>query len=212
MDLDRHIRPQLQRVLSAFCIVAGLAGVIVQVLTAPSTIRTVSTLTLFAVAACLGIFYAVPEILRQWRARRSLPSDEDLSRIGAAYRVEPATSDEIGWIAGLQESVYSAEDAVPESVLREWFAVNPTGFFIVKKRDGSLAGHIDVLPLRPNTLQQFLDGSIVEREIRGDSLYPPEDRKSIKHLYVESIILRPTKGLSTAAAMIAVLSYTGKML
>jgi hypothetical protein len=212
VDIDRYVSVQLQRVFSAFALVAGLAGVVVQVLTASGTVRTVSTLVLFATAAALGLLFGIPEVLRWQRARRSLPSEADLDRAGGAYIVEQATSEEIGWVAKLEASVYSTRDAVPEVVLREWFASNPTGFSVVKTAAGDPAGHLDILPLRPGTLEQFLAGQIVEREIRGDSLYSPKDRESIKHLYVESVILCPPKGRSTAAAMLAVLLETGQMI
>lgn len=206
MSPDRQGTTRLARLFSAFALGAGLTGVVVQVLTAPSTVRTITAAILFGLAAVMGAFFALPEIIRAVRARRSLPSEVDLDKHSTAYRVEQAAHDDIGSIAELEVSVYAGGDAVPEPILREWFAANPTGFSTIRTRDGRLAGHINLLPVRSGTLQQFVEGHIVEREIRGDSLHPPQERASIKEVYVESVILCPPEGRSPAAAMLGLLT------
>lgn len=206
MNRNQYLSPQLRNAFAVFAAIAGLIGVAVQLLTAPSRMRTVTLVLLFGVALVLAITVVIPEVLRYYRAARALPADTDLESVSAAYRVEQATSEEVGWIAVLEASVYSTEDAIPERLLREWFSMNHTGFSIVKTADGQPIGHLDILPLRPATLDAFLKGDIVEREIRGDSLYSVDDRRLIKHLYVESIILRPPKPLSNAVAIMSVLS------
>lgn len=206
MNRNQYLNPQLRNAFAVFAAIAGLIGVAVQILTAPSIMRTVTLFLLFGVALVLAITVAIPEVLRYYRAARALPADIDLDSVSAAYRVEQATSNEVGWIAKLEASVYSTQDAIPERLLREWFCMNHTGFSIFKTSDGKPVGHLDILPLRPATLDAFLKGDIVEREIRGDSLYSADDRRLIKHLYVESIILRPPKPLSNAAAIMSVLS------
>ncbi|HOX25598.1 MAG TPA: hypothetical protein PLL30_11495 [Candidatus Krumholzibacteria bacterium] len=212
MNGELRTRQLLRRALSALCLVIGVISALVTILDAQTTIRTGATLAIVVAALSLGVFLILPEARRLWRTSQSLPSNRELDRIGAAYRVEPATPDEIGWIADLQASVYSSADAVPESVLREWYGVNPSGFFIVRSPGGNPVGHLDVLPIRPQTLERFLDGDIVEREIRGDSLFPPADRHQIKHLYIESVILCPNRSCSKGAAMLAVLSSSVKIL
>jgi len=206
MSRDRYISPQLRNAFALFAGIAGLTGVAVTLLTAPTAMRTITIRLLFSVVIVLLIAIAIPEAFRHYRAASSLPSDAALDRLCTAYRIEQATADELGWIAQLQASVYSREDAIPEYLLREWFSVNPAGFSIVKTADGRPVGHLDILPLRPVTLHTFLGGDIVEREIRGDSLYSVIDRGAIRHLYVESIILCPRKPRSNAAAMVSVLS------
>jgi hypothetical protein len=109
-------------------------------------------------------------------------------------------------IAQLEAAVYSTTDAIPEGVLREWYSANSTGFSIVKTADGTPIGHLDLLPMKPKTLEAFLKGDIIEREIRGDSLYSAQEKQLIKHLYVESIVVRPPKPLSNAFAVVSVLS------
>lgn len=206
MNSNHYLSPRLRNAFAAFAAIAGLIGVAVQLLTAPSSMRTMTLVLLFSVALVLAITVAIPQILRYYRGERALPSDTDLDSVSAAYRVEQATSEEIRWIAELEASIYSREDAIPEHLLREWFSMNHTGFSIVKTADGKPIGHLDILPIRPATLDAFLKGDIVEREIRGDSLYSIDDRSLIKHLYVESIILRPPKPLSNAATIMSVLS------
>jgi len=193
-----------------FSAIAGLIGVAVTIWTAPSTARTTALVLLFGGALFLAFGVGIPEILRYLRA--PLPSGKQLIGITARYSIEQARSDEIAWIAQLEASVYSSDDAIPERLLREWYVANPTGFSIVKSGDGTPIGHLDILPLRPQTLEPFLKGDIVEREIRGDSLYSARNRQLIKHLYVESIILRPPRPLSNAAAIVAVLSNVSSII
>jgi len=56
-------------------------------------------------------------------------------------------------------------------------------------KNGQKVGHIDILPLRPATFQTFFEGNVVERDIRGDSLYTQKEKHLIRDLYVESIII-----------------------
>lgn len=191
--------------MGIFSAVTTFAAAAVAILTAPSQMRTLLLSSLIALAAVLFGLLAAPEALRKLRARRSLPSARDLESLCGGYHVSQATAGEVGWIAGLETSVYSREDAIPEKTLREWFAVNPTGFSVIHDPDGRPIGHLDLLPLRPATMEVFRAGDIVEREIRGDSLYSPAERSSITLLYVESIILKPNKPLTTAAAWLCLL-------
>ncbi|HYL09578.1 MAG TPA: hypothetical protein VEU31_02485 [Candidatus Acidoferrales bacterium] len=205
MNNNPYLSPQLRNAFAVFAAIAGLIGVAVTLLTAPSRMRTAALLFLFGLAIVLAIAIGIPEILKYARAARALPSDTELDSLGTAYGVEQATHGDIGWIAKLEASVYSKEDAIPEHLLSEWYSMNPTGFSIIKAADGRPTGHLDILPLRPATLEAFLRGDIVEHEIRGDSLYSVRDRSLIRHLYVESIILLP-RPHSRAAAIVAVLS------
>jgi hypothetical protein len=118
----------------------------------------------------------------------------------AGYVITPATPEDVAWIAGLQAETYSAGDAIPERLLKEWYDANPTGFSVIGRPGGERIGHIDILPLRPGVLSAFLEGKVVEKEIRGASLYTPEERGLIRDLYVESLIIRPEEGRSPGAA------------
>ena len=120
--------------------------------------------------------------------------------IAATYSIEPATAEDIDWIASLEAEAYSPEDAVPRSILGEWYDTNPEGFSLVRM-NGEKIGHIDILPLRAKALRLFIDGAIIERELRGDSLYTPEEREFIRDLYVESIIIHPLGGRSNASGI-----------
>jgi hypothetical protein len=185
-------RAMMKKVLAALVAATGFAAALVAILTAPSPLRSLTFELLLGFALVLICLLGVPEVLRSYRARRSLPSEGELEGL-RGFRVEQATSNEVAWIADLEASVYSPGDAIPEGTLREWFSVNPAGFSIVRDPSGKAIGHLDILPLRPVTMDAFRKGDIVEREIRGDSLYSPSDRAAITSLYVESIILRPER-------------------
>ena len=200
------MKPHLERAIGIFVAAAGLLGVIVQLLTSPTPIRAISLLTLFAVILILGLWIIGRNIWLKRKARRGLPQIAKLEEICTGYSIEPATSDEIDWIADLEAQVYPSEDAVPAHILKEWHACNPTGFSVVRMGNGQKIGHMDILPLKPITLKVFLDGNIMERDIRGDSLYTPSESNHIRDLYVESIIVLPPKGLSNAPAILCLLS------
>lgn len=127
------------------------------------------------------------------------------------FRIEPATDADIPWIAGLEAAAYAKSDAIPERTLREWFAVNPSGFSIVRDPHGNAIGHLDILPLRPATLDAFRKGDIVERDIGGDALYSPTERGSITDLYVESIVLKPQRAVTKGSALLFVLGALGSI-
>jgi hypothetical protein len=118
--------------------------------------------------------------------------------IAGAYTVNPATPEEIDWITHLEANTYS-QDAVPGPVLKEWYESNPDGFSILRM-NGQKIGHLDILPVRPQTLGLFLEGSITEREIRGDSLYTPAEKELVRNLYVESIIIQLPPGYTSNAS------------
>jgi hypothetical protein len=122
------------------------------------------------------------------------------------YEVAPVNPEDIAWIAGLEAGAYSPEDAIPGLVLQEWYEANPTGFSVIRTHDGKRSGHIDILPLRPDTLSALIEGKILEREIRGSSLYRPGEKDKIEDLYVESVIILRPEGCSNAPAIRHVLS------
>jgi class 3 adenylate cyclase len=148
--------------------------------------------------------YDTPQVLwgvdaREWwehQAARALPTaeelEEELGRSNIRHEVVQASHEEIDYIAELEIEHYK-EDAVPARVLRRWYNANPTGFSVIKNQHGQNVGHIDLLPVRPEPLREFLEGKLSEREIGGDELYTPSERHLVRDLYVESIITRPSK-------------------
>src|SRR5436190_12019019 len=110
-----------------------------------------------------------PDRWWQDRIRQAFPSIEELDKGGSAngYCIEPANLDDIEWISQLEAEVYSPQDAIPERILKVWYAANPTGFSIIKTKDGERIGHLDILPLRKEFLGSLLEGKIKERELTG---------------------------------------------
>jgi class 3 adenylate cyclase len=135
--------------------------------------------------------------------------DIDFALCGSAdqpkYSIVPAETSDIPWIAQLQASAYTLDDAVPSEVLLKWFQHNPSGFSVIENANGERIGHIDILPLRTEQARPFLKGRTVEKEIPADWLYPPDAKHAIKDLYVESIIIKKAVGLSASPALHCVL-------
>ena len=106
----------------------------------------------------------------------------------APFTISAATEEDIRWAASMTRRVYSGLDVIPTKLMLEWFEANPTGFFIIKDRDGHRCGNLDCLPLKPDTLAHLLRGEMIEREIRGDSLFRPQESERIDSLYIESLV------------------------
>jgi len=117
-----------------------------------------------------------------------------------SYKIEPATSTDISWIAGLEGKVYSKNDAVPEQILRDWYNINPNGFSTIK-RGTQRIGHVDLLPLQAGVLSRFASGVITEREIRGNELHAPGERELVTNIYVESLAIISPNGNVAAPAV-----------
>ncbi len=195
----------IKKALGTFIGFTGFVASIDTVLNDQNPIRTIALWSIVGFAIVLLSVLAVPEALRKYRAQRSLPTESDLDDRCSGYQVAQAARSEIHWIAELEASVYPRADAISEQVLREWYTANPSGFSIIKEPSGEPVGHLDILPLRPSTLDAFCKGNIVESEIRGDSLYSEQERHLITVLYVESVILRPERPQRSASALMCVL-------
>jgi hypothetical protein len=103
----------------------------------------------------------------------------------------PAAPEDMAWIADLEAQKYG-EGAGLMPLLMAWYNMNPDGFSMIKLRDGSRVGHLDLLPLRPSIMAQFVDGNMTEEEILGDALYTSQERDAIRQIYLESIIVTPS--------------------
>lgn len=114
---------------------------------------------------------------------------------GVLCEARPATPDDLDWIFRLQIDAYTAQHAVARKKLAQWYGSNPDGFSIVTM-NGRRIGHLTIIPLRPNVLESFADGTILEQNILEDHLYGRDERHLIRDLYVESIILDSPKGRS----------------
>lgn len=200
------MKPEITKAVGIFLAFAGFIGTVAQLLTVPSNLSAASFLILFVTLLLLGAWIIFQSMWQNLKASRALPEIKNLDDICTGYQIVQATAEEIDWIAQLETQVYSSADAVPKHVLMEWYKSNPTGFSVIKMQNGQKVGHIDLLPLRPSTFQTFLEGNIVERDIRGDSLFSQDEKHLIKDLYVESIIVLPPKGYSNAPAILCVLT------
>ena len=205
----------MRRVGGAFLAVIGFVGSLVEILgISNSNMQLVTFGFLLVVGLALG-----GGMLLSWvaRARRvtidgvkelltGVGKDPSARSLAKRCTVEPATAQDVDWTVGLRAWAYPAGDALPKRLLKEWYRFNPNGFFVIRDENGSRVGHLDLLSLKPGTLDLLLEGEISEKEIRGDSLYRPEERGRIDNLYVEGIIIRVSKGRTGTAPLRCILS------
>lgn len=200
------MKAEVSRALGILVLIVGLVSSVISILVAPSNIQVISFALLLITTLVLAGWLIVRPILQKRKADRALAGVQGLVSETTDYIVEPANEQDIEWIAELEADVYSGIDAIPVQILKEWYKANPSGFFVIRMKNGPRIGHLDILPLRPDTMKQFLAGEIIERDIRGDCIYGVNEKDLIKDLYVESIIIRPLKGYSGAKAITCLLS------
>jgi hypothetical protein len=104
------------------------------------------------------------------------------------FSFESATPEDLNWIAGIEKSQYHG-DAIPLEILREWYAVNPNAFIVIRDGHGARIGQIDVLPVLDGPFRLFVEGTITERGIRGTCLVSAAARSEARDLYVESVVV-----------------------
>ncbi|HKS23770.1 MAG TPA: hypothetical protein VJZ76_13295 [Thermoanaerobaculia bacterium] len=109
--------------------------------------------------------------------------------------ISVATADDLPWIAELELRHYGPMRAVAAERLAEWHDANPNGFLIVREHDA----HVTVLPLKPPMLRALMDGSKSENDIRAADIFTPADRKSVRALYIESVI---AEGIEVLGALV----------
>ncbi len=102
----------------------------------------------------------------------------------------PAREQDIRWAARLAEKVYHGLDVIPEATMMAWFHANPHGFSTFWYGDKPF-GNFDILPLRPDAIRRFVEGTLLEREIDPGDLFSDTESGEIRDLHWESIILDP---------------------
>jgi hypothetical protein len=189
--------PDLKKILGPLVGTIAFVSAVASIWVLPLPMRVLSGVCIFVALLAVGGY----GLCSRWFKRDPIPTVKP-----AGCAVTPAGQEDIRWIAQLEAEFYSEEDAIPEHVLQGWYGVNPDGFFIIRGKNGERVGHLDILPIRPRTLNGFLDGQILERDIPGDGLYTPKQKEQVQHLYIESLILLPQKEIS-ASALRCVLSH-----
>jgi hypothetical protein len=151
---------------------------------------TVNKLLLAALAVDLVVVAAVCFFRFARGSRDTTPPDPVLPS-QFRYYVAPSTESDVRWAAQLAAIVYGGYDVIPENVMLNWYNANSNGFYVVKRDDGTNVGNLDLLPVRPNTLKEFIAGELLEKEILGDSLFGPGEKASVRDVYVESLVIPP---------------------
>jgi hypothetical protein len=104
--------------------------------------------------------------------------------------VRMALVGDLPWIAELERHHYGGMRAVAASRIRIWYEANPKGFLVICLA-GERAGHATLLPLRPAMVQGLIEGVKSETDIEAADIYGPEERESVRSVYLESVIAQP---------------------
>jgi hypothetical protein len=164
-------------------------AIILSVLAIVSAFATILSAPLWVFWGCFLILCAFTAFLLGKRLIGHHPLPYNPVITDGPYTVFPADESDIRWAAEQAKKVYMGIDIISQELMLEWFNANPNGFFVVKDRHGHRCGNIDILPLRPDTFKRFLAGELIEQDIRGDSLFHPDETEHISDLYVESVVV-----------------------
>jgi hypothetical protein len=196
---------------AVFMGMVGLVGLVAQLTTVTPEVNKYVGVALAVTILVLALWLLVAPLRWWFSAAGTIPAIKRIRELCTLYEVVQATKDDLKWTAGLEQRVYSSADAIPLEQFEEWYAINPNGFYLVRKRDGKEVGHLNMLPIKPATMAKFVAGEIGESGIRGDSLYGPAERHAIKELYIESIAIDPSSR-PRDAALLCMLSQTIKLI
>lgn len=111
--------------------------------------------------------------------------------LSQTYKCKYPQESDFEWVARLEEKYYSENnDNVSTDTLLKWFESNPFTFVIIKHRkDDKRVGYFDVLPLRPDVLQEFKKGEIDVADLKETSIFKASEKESVEDLYMDSIII-----------------------
>jgi len=200
-----------QQAGAIFMAVVGMIGLVTQLTTVTLQVNKYVGVALAVTILGLAAWLLVAPLRWRFAAAGTIPAIARIRELCTRYEVVQATTEDLKWTADLERRVYSPADAVPLEQFQEWYAKNPTGFYIVRRKDGKAVGHINMLPVRPATMSKFTAGEIKETGIRGDSLYGPTERTEVKDLYIESIAIDPSSR-PRDAALLCLLSQTIRLI
>jgi hypothetical protein len=193
-----------KHLINIFVVVAGLLGTVISVLSAPAGLRIISGIAFALLATVVAVVILWRKVSRLRRSQRELLSDDALIAVTSCFTLRPATKTDVDWIAAQEAEIYSAGDAIPAEIMQEWFAANPYAFIVICDCHSACVGHLNILPIKPNTLNMLIEGKIRERDIRGDSIYSAAERELVSCLWVESIALNINNRYLRARALLNV--------
>jgi hypothetical protein len=110
----------------------------------------------------------------------------------APYRAGPASADDLRWITTKTAQLHRSH-ATPYEQKVAWFHRNPTGFWVVRNRHGTLVGSCEMVPVECSVIDDLAAGRIHEREKPPELVIPYRRRQTIRCIYLENTMaLQPS--------------------
>jgi len=107
---------------------------------------------------------------------------------GIPYAFVPAQIDDLRWIAEVDSMTFHGIDAMPFTVLEEWYLANKDAFVIVRGCEGKNYGYFIVLPLKSEALTNLCEGKITDITIKSKDVLKIND-KSCEGIYISALVL-----------------------
>jgi serine/threonine protein kinase len=135
--------------------------------------------------------------VRPRTSSRKMPTRKTLARLKSKeslkVHVAAATRGDVAWIADLERRFFGRR-AVPRDVLAEWYKWNSSGFFVFRDGYDKRIGFMTMLPLSDTAHRRFVRGELTTAEIAPEDLYTLEERREVRHVYVQSLVLDKEPG------------------
>jgi hypothetical protein len=135
------------------------------------------------------------------RLAREIEAIWDSGKRGPQTQFQIATPEDIPTIAAIDEATFNAgkEDAEPkEAYLRWiegtylcWMTKNPKAFFVLRNASNKVVAFACLLPIKRDTLNRFVNGTIKMSDIRSEDVELFEPGKPL-HTYVIALCVDPT--------------------
>jgi hypothetical protein len=106
---------------------------------------------------------------------------------GAPYRVEPATMDDLRWIATKTAQLHQSHAVSYEKKLA-WFKRNPSGFWVILNRYGTLVGSCELIPVEYEVIEDLAAGKTREQDKSPEQVIGYADRSKAQFVYLENVM------------------------
>jgi len=189
---DQDARRRGQRFLSKVLGTVSLVGSCVTILASPDKFATAvlisAGLVLLVAVVSLSYWFLLGRGSRHRSHTKERDLLEDARDAACRYVRSSATTTDLKWIADVERRFFG-RDAIPLRLLRKWYEKNPTGFQVVRTaRRRRPVGFINILPLEPSSLNEFVSSHAAERMIPAEALCSTDQRQNIQYLYVEAVV------------------------
>lgn len=166
-------------------------------------LAAVLSILIFPIAAYLrGRIHLIPDFLI-----------DEMSEDGV-YTCEYCSEEILREACEMTEGSYG-QDYVAADIALQWWLKNPKAFVAIKNSDGELCACFGILALQDSFFEQFIDGTVSDRQLKQSNIVGVGASKKAKRLYISGVVVRdprtPRGGKRTRVMIWVMLKYIKKL-